>query len=917
MSKSPTEAETRQHFIDDQLARAGWSLDQRNLIEEYLLDERCVESHDPYATFVTGNEYADYVLLGENGKPMAIVEAKRTSRDALAGQRQAADYADRIRSRCDSDPFIFLTNGHIIWFWDRPCYPLREISRFFTREDLERLLFQRSYRQLLSELGPNPSIAGRPYQVEAIKRITEAMERLQRKFLLVMATGTGKTRTTVAFIDLLMRAKWAQRVLFLADRRELVRQALGDFKEHMPHEARARIEGNEVNHNARIHVATYPSLMQVYRQLSAGYYDLIVADESHRSIYNRYRELFDHFDAMQLGLTATPTDYIDHNTFDLFECPDGLPTFYYSYETAVEEGYLVNYRALEAQTSFQLQGIKAGQLPPEFQRQIEDLGIDLGEIDFEGTELEHRVTNTGTNDAIVHEFMAACRKDAAGSLPGKTIIFAMSHRHAVELWKSFNRLYPDLQRRGFAQVIDSHMERADKSLDDFKRKEMPRIAISVDMLDTGIDVPAIRNLVFAKPVFSQVKFWQMIGRGTRLWTDPESGDNKTDFLIIDYWNNFAYFNMSPEGEVAKPTEAITVRLFRLRIEKLLLLEGLHETDAASYAVGQLTLTLSHLPNDNVNVRPHLDEINQLAQTDAWRNLDSARVDHLVRSIAPLLRFLSEVNLAVARFEVRTEKLAVAHLLSHSDEIRKLKDQIIDDLRLLPTELREVQSEAEKLALVTSVGFWEHLCYSRIMDMQETFAPLMRYRQKQNREIIVLTLPDQIASRRWIIYGPSGEGAFAETYREQVETHVRSLVDQLPALKKLRQGEPLTEADLESLANGLSRPDLFITEDVLRNVYERPDADLLSFLRHILGSDHLQSREEQIRKEFDEFIAAHSGFTATQINFLRTVRTAVLAGARLTSEVLEQPPFSRVAAVKNLFSEAEVGEILELANRLVA
>ena len=353
MPSPRTEAETREQSVDSRLAAAGWNEKKRNVLEEFFLGAGMHVSEEAESS-VLGREFVDYVLRGADGKALAVVEAKRSSRDALAGQRQAADYADRIKGSTGFDPFIFLTNGNEIWFWNRGRNPLRKIAGFFTRDDLERLTFQRQHADALENFGVNSIIAGRPYQVEAVKRITEAMARAQRKFLLVMATGAGKTRTVVAIIDLLMRAKWIQRVLFLADRRELVRQALGDLKEHLPNETRARIEAGEIDAGARIHVATYPSMMQVYQQLSSGYYDFVVADESHRSIYNRYGALFEHFDSLQLGLTATPTDYIDHNTFDLFECPDGLPTFYYPFEKAVEEGYLVNYRALEAQTSFQL-----------------------------------------------------------------------------------------------------------------------------------------------------------------------------------------------------------------------------------------------------------------------------------------------------------------------------------------------------------------------------------------------------------------------------------------------------------------------------------------------------------------------------------------------------------------------------------
>lgn len=914
VSGSSSEAETRQKLIDRQLTQAGWSLDQRNLLEEYILRHLEPSNSDKFSA-----EFADYVLIDHDSKPIAIVEAKKTSRDSIAGKRQAADYADLIRAQHNFDPFIFLSNGQSIWFWDRQASAPYRVSGFFSPDDLERLAFLRQYRRGLNIIAPDSIIITRPYQFEAIKRVTEAINLGHRHFLLVMATGTGKTRTMIALVDLLLRSRWVQRILFLADRRELVRQALSAFKEHVPNETRGRVEGKVINEKARIHVTTYPSMMQVYWQLSPGYYDLIIADESHRSIYNRYKVIFDYFAAMQLGLTATPTDYIDHNTFELFKCPDGLPTFYYPYETAVREGYLTNYRVLEALTGFQLQGIKSGQLPAQIQQQLIEKGIDLGEIDFEGTDLERKVTNTGTNDAIVSEFLAKSRKDAGGTLPAKTIIFAMSHRHALEIMESFRRVRPDLQRRGFAEVIDSHMERADKLLDDFKNKEMPRVAISVDMLDTGIDVPSIQNLVFAKPVFSQVKFWQMIGRGTRLWKDPQTGKAKDGFLIIDHWNNFAYFNMKPEGEVINSTEPLPVRLFRERLTKLerqRTTTDLQASAAIDATIDQLRAMLAELPVDEINVRPYVAELTTLAKSETWRRMDLPRWDLVRHSIARLLRLQSDVNLQVMIFELRTEKLAVAYLDRHEEEMEKLRGGIVEALNSLPTTLPEVQANITELVWMTSAGFWDHLDYGRIMDLQYKFAPLMRFHQPQRRDLIRLTLPDEMISRNWIIYGPAGEGAFADSYREQVEAYVRHLSRQLPVLDKLRRAEALDDADLRSLSDALSGADLFITEATLRQVYERPDADLITFMRHILGVEALATRSQQISDMFDSFIQSRS-LSATQINFLRTVRSAVLSGARLTVEDMQKPPFSRVGEVRNLFTDEVCKEILDLANNFAA
>lgn len=899
-----SEAQTRASRIDVELARAGWSASRRNLIEEYVL--RAGEPDAPDGK----EQFADYVLLGNDGKPLAVVEAKRSSRDAFVGKRQASDYADEINRKFDFDPFIFLTNGKEIWFWDRVRYPERKIAGFYTRDDLERLTHQRRFAEPLGSHTIDAKIAGRDYQNEAIRRITEGIEAAKRKFLLVMATGTGKTRTTIAMIDLLLRAKRVQRVLFLADRRELVRQAMSEFKAHLPNESLARIEGGETS-RARIQFATYPSLMQVYEKLSVGHYDLIVADESHRSIYHRYKAIFDHFDAIQIGLTATPTDYIDHNTFQLFDCGDDIPNYYYSYDQAVADGNLVNYRVLEAQTRFQIQGIQGAELPEPIKQLLRDQGQEPEELSFEGTDIERKVVNQGTNDALVLEFMDRCRKDARG-LPHKTILFAVSHAHAVRLLESFNRLYPEFQRQGLAEVIDSHMERADAILDDFKFKQMPRVAISVDMLDTGVDVPAIQNLVFAKPVFSTVKFWQMIGRGTRLWKDPATNEVKTDFLIIDHWNNFAYFKLNPEGETDHPTEPLPVRLLRLRLEKWQLLHA--QQQDTSVVIEELKTMVSSLPRQSINVRPHLDEIDALLEK--WPEPTQPIQQHLSTVIAPLMRLVPFWALDELQFRVQCERFTVAWLKSDEGTKQKAKTAITEALSSLADNIPAVQQVAEQRAFALSTGFWEHVDSSRLKQLQDAFAPLMKYRRTTPSTVVNLNLPDTIASRRWIIYGPTGEGAFAESYREQVEVYVRGLADQLPALDKLKRGEGLTNDDLETIARTLNQADLFITEETLRNAYDQPSASLAEFLKHILGLAHLPTGEERIGTAFDTFISEHGYLRASQLNFLRAVKAAVQRHSRINRAALDAPPFNRVGNVEVLFKPDEIDELIDFANRLV-
>ena len=383
-------------------------------------------------------------------------------------------------------------------------------------------------------------------------------------------------------------------------------------------------------------------------------------------------------------------------------------------EQAVADKHLVNYRVLEAQTSFQISGIQAGQLPLAFQQQIAEEGLDPEEINFEGTDIERKVTNTGTNDAITREFMEKCRKDTLG-IPAKSIIFAVSHAHAKRLYGSFNRLYPDYQRRGLAEIIDSHMERADETLDDFKFKDMPRVAISVDMLDTGIDVPAIQTLVFAKPVFSRVKFWQMIGRGTRHYTDPRSHSDKKSFLIIDCWNNFSYFQLNPEGETDHPTEPLPVRLFRLRLEKWELIRGRKED--ARRVISDMQSMLGGLPQENINVRPHWEVIREFL--NEWPDPNEIIIRRLSRTIAPLLRYYWAMPLSEIQFRILVEKICIVWLLARPGETEVLVEKVRSNVDALPENIKEVKAIAEKRAWVLSEGFWSHLDLLRLDDLQNT------------------------------------------------------------------------------------------------------------------------------------------------------------------------------------------------------
>ena len=509
------EKQTRKEIIDTRLKQAGWNItDRTQVIEEFDIHLTVVQ--EP-TTLYAGHQFSDYVLLGKDGKPLAVIEAKKTSVDAAIGREQAKQYCHNIKQTQGGElPFCFYTNGHDIFFWDLDNYPPKKVHGFPTRDDLERYQYIRKSRKTLAGELINTKIAGRDYQIRSIRAVMEAIEKQKRKFLLVMATGTGKTRTCIALVDALMRAGWAERVLFLVDRIALRDQTLEAFKEFLPHEPRWPKQGEKnITTDRRIYVSTYPTMLNVIRDekdfLSPHFFDLVVVDESHRSIYNTYGEILDYFSTITLGLTATPTDVIDHNTFQLFETDDGVPTFAYSYDEAVNHipPYLCNFQVMKIKTKFQEEGISKRTISLEDQQKLILEGKEIEEINYEGTEIEKKVINRGTNALIVREFMEECIKDSNGVLPGKTIFFCSTKSHARRMEEIFDSLYPEYKGE-LAKVLVSDDPRVygkGALLDQFIHNDMPRVALSVDMLDTGIDVRELVNLVFAKPVYSYTKFW--------------------------------------------------------------------------------------------------------------------------------------------------------------------------------------------------------------------------------------------------------------------------------------------------------------------------------------------------------------------------------------------------------------------------
>ena len=905
-----SEKQTRKEIIDKRLREAGWDVGNplSVQIEHHVFDQF---GHSE------GVGYCDYVLLGNDGHPVAVVEAKKSSVEAEKGREQAKQYADGLEKMGFDRPFIFYTNGHEIFFWDDKRYGPRAIWGFFTREDLERLFFQRKEQQNLSTSLIDSTIVDRPYQVEGIRRVLESFSKNKRKGLLVMATGTGKTRVGMALIEVWMRANWVKRVLFLADRNALLRQADGAFKAYLPNAPKTRMTKANTPSNKRVYLATYPAMHGIYPEISPGFFDLIIADESHRSIYNRYKEIFDHFDAFQIGLTATPVEYVDRNTFKMFECDNGLPLFNFSYEEALkhEPPYLVPFKALSIQSRFQIEGIKGNQLPQAIQKKLIEEGKDVEEIDFEGTDLEKKVSNSGTNELIVREFMEQCIKDETGTRPGKSIFFAISHKHALYLESLFNTLYPEYKGR-LARVIDSHDPRSNTEgglLDQFKDPRDPmKVAISVDMLDTGVDIREVVNLVFAKPVFSRAKFWQMIGRGTRLCENLFGpGKHKGYFLIIDHWNNFAFFKMKPAGQEPIPSLSIPERLFLARLKKAKAVLGDEKKEILSDTIASIRQDIAALPEKSVLVKERARAFAQVKENNFWVGFDQEAIDTLEKEIRPLMKSRSDEDFEALKFDINVIDLQTAWILVDTDSLKKAEEKILDKIKDLPLTLNQVRAKEHWIRNIKSGNFWKELSYPKTEDLRVNLRGIMKHRVHRTKDQEKLDLEDITIVREFVEFGPELERVSVAQYRKLVEDKIRTLLNENTVLKKLKDGAVLDDYDIQKLADILRAEEPHITEELLRRVYDNREARFVDFIRHILGLEQLKTRTETITEAFDAFIAKHNDFSANQIHFLQILRTFVLERGKVDKPDLINRPFTNLhpQGVMGLFDKRQIAEII--------
>jgi type I restriction enzyme, R subunit len=889
------EATTRKRLIDAQLSDAGWKVGANGANTSEVSQEEKIE-HQPLPS---GVGYADYVLWDDAGRPVAVIEAKKTSVEPELGRKQAELYADGLEKKYGQRPVIFYTNGFDIWIWDdKQGYPPRKIFGFYSKDSLQYLVFQRREKKDLLSLVPKAEIAGRMYQEEAIRRITERFTDRHRKALVVQATGTGKTRVAIALTELLSRARWVKRVLFLCDRRELRKQAKNAFNDFLPSEPLTIVGARTaMDRDQRIYLATYPAMKQVFQTFDVGFFDLIIADESHRSIYNVYGDIFRHFDALQVGLTATPLEFVGRSTYRLFDCPHQQPTAYYSLERAVEEHHLVPFEVYTHTTKFLRQGIKYKELSEEQRRQLEEDGEDPKLFLYDAEDIDRQIFNKDTNRAILRNLMENGLRDATGQQPGKSIIFARSHLHAVLLRQLFDEMYPQYGGK-FCQVIDNYDPRAEQLIDDFKgggTNDQLTIAISVDMLDTGIDIPEIVNLVFAKPIKSKVKFWQMIGRGTRLCPDLFGpGRDKMLFRIFDHWGNFEYFDLRYIPAEPVDAKGVVQLVFEARLE--LAETALNKTDSVAFSstIELLEKGMRGLPEETIAVREKWRELRSLREHDVLNAFTANTVTALRRDIAPLFTWMNIRGQSDAySLDLLMTRMQTA-LLKGSGRLDDLKAELLDRLALLPMTLLPVREKAATIRDARSSAFWDAPTYADLERVRVELRDIMHHRIKPTGPT---TLPPKIVdvaedAAEYEIQRRSASlrSIDMRAYERLVEDTLKKHFDTDPTLKKIRAGEPVTESELRTLTALVLVQNKDVNLDVLKQFYGATAAPLDFILRSVIGMDPVV-----VKARFARFVQQHPSLSAKQIHFLNLLQNHIAKFGSVKLERLYEDPFTIVDA----------------------
>lgn len=902
-----SEAETRNRYIDLALMEAGWRITGAQVKLPNCYTEVPVAGMPNNS----GNGYVDYVLYGQDQMPLAVVEAKKTSVDAMAGSYQAKLYADCLGKQYGRRPLIFTTNGFEIFYTnDFRQEARRQISGFLTQEELQLEMERRRTRKPLYHIEIDENITNRPYQKEAVITACEDIENHHRKLLIVQATGTGKTRVSISLVDVLLKHNYVKNILFLADRTALVRQAMRNYVDLLPNLTCCNLtENKEDPQQCRMIFSTYPTIMNAIdsnrlkdgrRLFTPGHFDLIILDEAHRSVYNKYQDIFQYFDGMLLGLTATPKSEIDKDTYGVFDLEKGNPTFAYELEQAVEEGYLVNYTTLEYKDAIMENGVHYDELSEEDKKHFEDTFAEDPTISVTkkvpNTAVNKWLFNQDTIDNMLKELMDKGLKVSGGDVLGKTIIFARSSLHAKAIVERFNKLFPEYGGE-FIKQIDYSIKYADVLLDDFGTKDKyPQIAVSVDMLDTGIDVPEILNLVFYKKVKSYAKFWQMIGRGTRLCKNLlGKGKDKDKFLILDFCGNFDYFRVNTNGQDNGKQVGLTERIFNTQVEICSCLQVGEYTQQKEYVdfrqnlVEKLCHEVICLNDDSFRVKLRRKYVDIYRQMESWQDLDTSKIADIKQNIAPIVPVADKDELA-RRFDYTMYSIILGTL--NQTNINRFAVMVTTSCQKLAGKytIPQVAAQRQLIDRIIQDGYWAEADIFAFDQAREALRELMQFLDSEIQSIYYTHFDDELVN---ISVGePLGGGFGLKPYRERVKSYLHEHEDTL-AVYKLRNNKQMTTTDLAVLEKILWQ-DLGSKEDYVKTYGEKPVGMLV---RELLGMD-----QQAVNEAFSEFIT-DSSLNSRQIDFVKMIISYIVKNGNIVDvqSTFSQQPFKDFhGGIGNLF-----------------
>lgn len=912
-----SEWETRKRYIDLDLKLMGWNLSQ-NVAEEYEVDNM--------AGIAGQKGYVDYVLFGKEGIPLALIEAKRTSKDPNVGKQQAKLYADCLEQKFGRRPIMFTTNGFETYFWDDCSSPQRPVFSVFSQDDLQKLVSRRTERRKLLEIPVKDNITNRYYQKEAIKAVCEHVEAGYRKALLVMATGTGKTRTAISLVDVLTRGNYATNILFLADRTALVEQAKEAFQQHLPNLSLCNLLSNKDNKNARAVFSTYPTILNSIDGaktkdgqilFTPAHFDLIIVDEAHRSIFKKYKAIFDYFDAIVVGLTATPKTEVDRNTYDFFEMEQNVPTYAYDYETAVyTDEVLVPYYNIEVKTKFLTDGIVYDELSDKDKEKYEEDFEEEGTIpDFISPEkLNKFIFNQDTVDKVLQDLMTNGIKVRGGDLIGKTIIFAQRKEHAQYIIERFEKLYPQYHGKLAKRVIcdDAY---AQTIINEFKNADdFPQIVVSVDMLDTGIDVPEVVNLVFFKKVRSKAKFWQMIGRGTRLCenlycSDGQNGEyrDKKYFYIFDYLGNFEFFRTNKNGIEGSEVISLTESIFSKRVKLIYSLQAsefINEEyqNFRNILVENSLSAINKLNKELFAVHQQRKYVDTFSDKNKFIALSEDECSDLIKYIAPLVSNYDRDENAL-----QFDNFIYAMMIAQLEKSKKLQTYCkkLVSLATSLTKKATIPQIAQKLDFIKSIEYIDFVMKSNILDLErirQELRDLVKFLTGKKQKIIITNIKDAEIERKL------GEGLVLEddfqNYKDKVNQYILKHTDYL-AIYKLRNNKPLTKDEFAILESILTN-DLGNKEDYQR---EFGDTPLGILVRKIAKMERSAAMEV-----FSKFINDQS-LTQQQIVFVNKIIDYIVQNGYIETAELIKAPFDRPTSFVKLFDKDRQLQIVQTIDML--